>query len=75
MINELKAVEKLIKDRITEASTELTKQIWKQETEKWNKLLGGNNYLSVIFEIDRLGKTLNIIQNEISTLQAQKHDK
>ena len=30
MINELKMVEKLIKDRLTEASTELTKEVWKE---------------------------------------------
>ena len=73
MINELIMVEKLIKDRLTEKATELTKAVW-QEPENEN-LYAWLSPMGTSQEIDHLTITLNRIRHEISTLQTQKHNK
>ena len=71
MINELKMVEKLIKDRLTEKATELTKEVWKDPENQanvfWLSPMGTSQ------EIEHLTITLNRIRHEIRTIQAHKN--
>lgn len=73
MINELKIVEKLIKDRLTEKATELTKEVWREDDDKINKLFKWSSPLPVSMEIEQLTITLHIIRNEIRTIQTHKN--
>ena len=72
MINELKMVEKLIKDRLTEKATELTKEVWKESGEEC--LLAWLSPMGTSQEIEHLTITLNRIRHEIRTIQAQEHN-
>ena len=72
MINELKMVEKLIKDRLTEKATELTKEVWKEPEQ--NNLLAWLSPMGTSQEIEHLTITLNRIRHEIRTIQAQEHN-
>ena len=73
MIKELEAVEKFIKDRLTEKSTDFVKHVWKEKDKETKNYFFADSYMGRAHEIELYSRTLSIIQDEIRTLQAHKN--